>query len=146
MSVESVLRCGLLKQHRQLSYKELAFHLMDSASFQALDIRQFALLKTLLTTDYDDNFLDSCITRDTIFGMSNVNIRELRNHGGEVINRVLAGECLTVTRAGRPVAELRPLPWPGIDAATLLGRWRNLPHVDPDRFRRDIDEVIDASL
>ena len=39
MSVESVLRCALLKQHRQLSYKELAFHLMDSASFQA-----FALL------------------------------------------------------------------------------------------------------
>jgi IS5 family transposase len=35
MSVESVLRCGLLKQHRQLSYKELAFHLLDSASFQA---------------------------------------------------------------------------------------------------------------
>jgi len=35
MSVESVLRCGLLKQHRQLSYQELAFHLMDSASFQA---------------------------------------------------------------------------------------------------------------
>ncbi len=78
--------------------------------------------------------------------MSNVNIRELRNHGGEVINRVLAGECLTVTRAGRPVAELRPLPGPGIDAATLLWRWRNLPQVDPDRFRRDIDEVVDASL
>jgi len=35
MSAESVLRCTLLKQHRQLSYKELAFHLMDSASFQA---------------------------------------------------------------------------------------------------------------
>jgi IS5 family transposase len=35
MSVESVLRCALLKQHRQLSYKELAFNLMDSASFQA---------------------------------------------------------------------------------------------------------------
>ena len=35
MSAESVLRCGLLKQHRQLTYKELAFHLLDSASFQA---------------------------------------------------------------------------------------------------------------
>ena len=29
------LRCGLLKQHRQLSYEELAFHLEDSASFRA---------------------------------------------------------------------------------------------------------------
>ena len=32
---ESVLRCALLKQHRQLSYEELAFHLEDSASFKA---------------------------------------------------------------------------------------------------------------
>ncbi len=31
----SVLRCALLKQHRQLSYEELAFHLEDSASFRA---------------------------------------------------------------------------------------------------------------
>lgn len=35
LSVESVLRCALLKQHRQLSYEELAFHLYDSASFGA---------------------------------------------------------------------------------------------------------------
>jgi transposase, IS5 family len=30
-----VLRCALLKQQRQLSYEELAFHLEDSASFGA---------------------------------------------------------------------------------------------------------------
>ncbi len=35
LSAESVLRCVLLKQYRQLSYKELAFYLSDSASFQA---------------------------------------------------------------------------------------------------------------
>jgi IS5 family transposase len=35
LPVESVLRCALLKQHRQLSYDELAFHLEDSASFRA---------------------------------------------------------------------------------------------------------------
>ena len=80
------------------------------------------------------------LTRDTLNSMSDVSARELRNHGAEVLNRVLAGECLTVTRAGRPVAELRPLPQPGIDAATLLERWKNLPAVDPDSFRRDIDE------
>jgi transposase, IS5 family len=32
---ETVLRCALLKQQRQLSYEELAFHLEDSASFRA---------------------------------------------------------------------------------------------------------------
>ena len=30
-----MLRCALLKQYRQLSYEELAFHLEDSASFRA---------------------------------------------------------------------------------------------------------------
>ena len=35
LPAESALRCGLLKQHRQLSYEELAFHLEDSASFRA---------------------------------------------------------------------------------------------------------------
>ena len=35
LPAESVLRCALLKQYRQLSYQELAFHLEDSASFRA---------------------------------------------------------------------------------------------------------------
>ena len=35
LPVESVLRCALLKNSRQLSYKELSFHLCDSTSFQA---------------------------------------------------------------------------------------------------------------
>src|SRR5277367_2902198 len=35
LPTESVVRCALLKQHRQLSYEELAFHLEDSASFRA---------------------------------------------------------------------------------------------------------------
>jgi transposase, IS5 family len=30
LSAEAVLRCALLKQYRQLSYQELAFHLEDS--------------------------------------------------------------------------------------------------------------------
>jgi IS5 family transposase len=34
LSVESVLRCGLLKQYRQLSYDELVFCLLDSTSCQ----------------------------------------------------------------------------------------------------------------
>jgi transposase, IS5 family len=35
LPAESVLRCALLQQHRQLSDEELAFHLEDSASFRA---------------------------------------------------------------------------------------------------------------
>src|SRR5258705_325597 len=39
LPAEAVLRCALLKQYRQLSYEELAFHLEDSASFRALAIQ-----------------------------------------------------------------------------------------------------------
>lgn len=35
LPTETVLRCALLKQQRQLSYEELAFYLEDSASFRA---------------------------------------------------------------------------------------------------------------
>ena len=40
MTAEQVLRCAILKQYRQLTYEELAFHLEDSSAF-----RGFARLK-----------------------------------------------------------------------------------------------------
>ena len=78
--------------------------------------------------------------------MGQATIRDLRNHGREVIDRVLAGERLTITRSGRPVAELRPLDRRGPDGATLLARWKRVPRVDVDDFRRDLDSVLDPSL
>jgi len=77
--------------------------------------------------------------------MKKITIRDLRNHGGEVVDRVLAGESLTVTRSGRAVAELRPISRERVDAETLLERRRNLPELDVARFRRDVDSVVDAS-
>src|ERR1017187_4089465 len=35
ISIEAILRCGLLKQHQQWTYEELAFHLVDSATSAA---------------------------------------------------------------------------------------------------------------
>lgn len=78
--------------------------------------------------------------------MSEVTVRDLRNHGKAVLDRVAAGEALTVTRDGRPVAELRPHAGRPLSAATLLERWHRLPAVDPDRLRTDIDNVLDSSL
>lgn len=40
--------------------------------------------------------------------MSEVASRELRNHTRELLNRVAAGEHITITVRGRPVAELAP--------------------------------------
>src|SRR5215475_11047688 len=87
-----------------------------------------------------------CLTRDTLHGMAEVTVRDLRNHGGEILNRVGGGETLTVTRDGDPVAELRPLPKRPLQAERLLARWRALPTVDPIRLRSEIDELLDPAL
>jgi IS5 family transposase len=35
MTAEQVLRCAILKQYRELTYEELAFHLEDSMAFRS---------------------------------------------------------------------------------------------------------------
>jgi prevent-host-death family protein len=78
--------------------------------------------------------------------MISVSIRDLRNSGGEVVDRAARGETITITRAGKPVAELHGLPTGGLSAEVLLERWKRLPIVDPVRLREDIDAVVDPSL
>lgn len=75
--------------------------------------------------------------------MTDVSIRDLRNHGGEVVTRVQAGETLTVTRDGQPVAQIVPLDRAPLNREILLARWRLLPAIDATRFRADVDSVID---
>jgi len=78
--------------------------------------------------------------------VAEVSIRDLRNRGGEVVDRAARGELITITRAGKRVAELRPLTRPGLSAEALVERWRHLPPVDPGALRRDVDKVIDPGL
>jgi antitoxin (DNA-binding transcriptional repressor) of toxin-antitoxin stability system len=78
--------------------------------------------------------------------MTEVTVRDLRNHGGEILDRVAGGESLTVTRDGHALAELRPLPRRPLPATVLLERWRNMPAVDPVRLKADIDSVLDPAL
>ena len=57
--------------------------------------------------------------------MSHIAQKELRNQVGAVLRRAEAGEILTVTVAGRPVAELGPAHrrrWVG--GSALAGIWR----------------------
>jgi prevent-host-death family protein len=78
--------------------------------------------------------------------VAEVSIRELRNRGGDVVDRAARGEPITITRAGKAVAELRPVSRPPLAAETLLGRWRRLPPVDRVALRADVDEILDTSL
>jgi antitoxin (DNA-binding transcriptional repressor) of toxin-antitoxin stability system len=78
--------------------------------------------------------------------MADVTIRELRNHGGEVVDRAARGEQITITKAGKPVAELHALTPPALPAHVVLARWRRLPAIDPAALRADIDAVLDPRL
>jgi prevent-host-death family protein len=77
--------------------------------------------------------------------MATVTIRELCDQGGEVVDRAARGEQITITRSGRPVAELRPLRAP-LSADALLARWRRVPAVDPVALQKDIDGLFRDDL
>ncbi len=78
--------------------------------------------------------------------MTEVSVRDLRNHGGDVLDSVMRGESVTVTRQGKPVAELRPIAEEGTPATLLARRWHTLPMVDLAAFRADLDGVLDPGL
>lgn len=78
--------------------------------------------------------------------MPDVSIRDLRNHGGDVVARAQRGERLTITRAGKPVAQLVALRRPPMSLDELRERRARLPVVDPARLREDVDAVTDAAL
>lgn len=73
-------------------------------------------------------------------------MRDLRNQGGRVLDRVLAGERVTITRDGRPVARLEPAARGRLGAQALIDRFRQLPDVDARQLRQDVDAVLDERL
>lgn len=78
--------------------------------------------------------------------MSEATARDLRNQGGRVLDRVAAGECVTITRDGKPVACLEPAARGRLGAEVLIGRFRQLPEVDPRRLGEDVDAFLDQQL
>lgn len=75
-----------------------------------------------------------------------VGVRDLRNHGSDVLARVQAGEHLIVTKSGRPVAELTPLDRAALTRQELINRWKHVPKVNFEAFRQDLDALVDDTL
>ncbi len=73
--------------------------------------------------------------------------RDLRNDSGAVLRSVEAGEVITVTRNGTPVAELRPIGRKRLVPRDAIARpIRRAPRVDAGQFRADLDAVIDQTI
>ncbi len=69
--------------------------------------------------------------------------RELRNDNAEIMRRVEAGESFTVTRNGKPVADLVPHQSKAAMPRRTLGEaqavFRGLPPMDTQRWYQDRD-------
>ena len=78
--------------------------------------------------------------------MGEVSARDLHNEGERLLDRVIAGERITITRNGEPVAQLVPVGRARLSADELVERFRRLPPMDPVEFRRDVDSIVDQSL
>ena len=74
-----------------------------------------------------------------------VSVRDLRNHGGEVLDAVARGATLTITKDGEPVAELRPVPRKGLSARELVAAFQGLPQIDAKKLRAELDEIFGDS-
>lgn len=75
-----------------------------------------------------------------------VSIRELRNHGSDVTDRIERGGQVIATRSGRRVGELRPLGRSPLPVAALVERRRRPLEVDPGRLRRDVSHAVADTL
>ena len=70
--------------------------------------------------------------------------RELRNETGEIVRGLDRGESYTVTRNGVPVGELVPvIRRTFVPAEQALSAFAGAPNVDPQRFRSDLDAILD---
>jgi prevent-host-death family protein len=73
--------------------------------------------------------------------------RELRNDSGTIMRGVERGESYTITRNGTPIARLIPLRRRTFVPRTeVLAAFASAPILDADRFRSDLDAIIDQDL
>lgn len=71
--------------------------------------------------------------------MTTVNIHEAKSTLSRLLERVEAGETITIARAGKPIAQLVPL----VRADLVFGGLRGQVRYDADTFDEVDDAIID---
>jgi IS5 family transposase len=124
MSVESVLRCAILKQHRQLSYEELSFTLLDSLSCQT-----FARLTDGFVPK--KSALQGAISRIQEQTYQRINLALLKNakqSGIEKGNMLRIDSTVTETHIHEPTDS--SLLWDSVRVMTRLLKQANIMGID----------------
>ncbi len=76
-----------------------------------------------------------------------IGITELRQHARRYLDRVRAGETVTVTDRGEPVAELRPLPRPEGALARVIERYKGTPEATAATTdKEDVDKALTGGV
>ncbi|MFC9897177.1 type II toxin-antitoxin system Phd/YefM family antitoxin [Nocardia sp. NPDC127579] len=79
--------------------------------------------------------------------MRTISQRDLRNDSGKIMDAVEAGEEFTITRNGRPVAELKPLTRRTfVPVSELAATSAQLPTMDYAEWRADMDAILDTEV
>ena len=77
--------------------------------------------------------------------MRTISQRELRNDSGAIMRALDRGEVFLVTRRGIPVGELRPARRRYVSRDLLLEAFASAPRIDAERFRDELDAVLDQA-
>lgn len=75
-----------------------------------------------------------------------VNIYDAKTHFSDLIDQVAKGEEIVISRRGKPVARLAPLPWRGIKFGVLKGKLTVPADFDaplPPEVQRYFDGSVD---
>ena len=72
--------------------------------------------------------------------------RDLRNNSGEIMRALDRGQEFIITRNGVPVGELRPARRAFVGRAALAVALSGAPPIDAQRFRDDVDALLDQDV
>lgn len=76
-----------------------------------------------------------------------VHARDLRNHYGDLLRRVQAGESIDIIKDGTTIATIGPPRLPrGVSGARLREFYARAEPLDEQQFRADLDLAVDQRL
>ena len=79
-----------------------------------------------------------------LVAMRTITQSKLRKESAAILRDVQAGQSVTVTRNGTPVAELRPVARRRfVSGAAVAEAASAMPGIDAARFRADLEMVVD---